>query len=49
MGKWVMKQKLFLFISFSSQVRVHVRPVDGFVTRDSSKDVKSRKDVLLGV
>jgi len=25
-----MKQKLFLFISFSSQVRVHFRPVDGF-------------------
>jgi len=37
---------IYLFIyTFSSLISLQVRPVDGFFTRNSSKDVKSRKDV----
>jgi len=36
----------YLFIyTFFSLISLQVRPVDGFFTRDSSKDVKSRVDV----
>ena len=39
----------YLFIyTFFSETRVQVRPLDGFFTRDSSLDVKSRKDVRFG-
>jgi len=42
-GSNVTKNIFYLYLL--SQVRVQIRPVDGFFTRDSSKDVKSRKDV----
>jgi len=40
--------KNYFYLYLFSQARAQVRPVDGFFTRDSSKDMKSRKDVHFG-
>jgi len=47
LGKWVKYKKYFLFIPFFSGSRTG--QIRGWIfTRDSSKDVKSRKDVPFG-
>ena len=42
------KKLFFIYTFFFSQSRAQVRPVEWIFTRDSSKDVKSRKDVPFG-
>jgi len=47
-GKWVKYNKnifIYVFISFLSEARAQVRPVDGFLRAIAQKNVKSRDDV----